>query len=255
MSEWHIWFCCTAQSQSIWGFKPASFISVGVVCSPIKPLRLKVGAFPSSTFNPEQRSQENSTVKNIQFPIFQYYMITLRFPLFQCDQSVCLCDSNSLVSLTEESSAKTLAAWVNNSVLAGAETDRLCGSSVFPPLTLHCHFPSEDTLLVFRGQGGEGLVMGEGRGFNGSTFTTALPLCFDSSRQRCKIDSFLLLSVKLTVVFLSRVFVIDSIGMCPFPQVWPSSAWALNTSWVVSSPRSPLQPWCIALRELRKAFR
>lgn len=38
-------------------------------------------------------------------------MITLRFPLLQSDQSVILCDSNSLVSLTEESySGKTLVA-------------------------------------------------------------------------------------------------------------------------------------------------
>lgn len=51
-------------------------------------------------------------------------MITLCFPLFQSDQSMHLRDSNSLVSLTEDSySGKTLAAWVNNSVLEGAETD------------------------------------------------------------------------------------------------------------------------------------
>lgn len=45
---------------------------------------------------------------------------------------------------------------MNNSVLEGAETDRLCGSSVFPR-----RFPSENTLHVFWGRG-EMAVMGVG---------------------------------------------------------------------------------------------
>lgn len=155
MSEWHIWLRWTAgrDSHSHHSSPPEP------VSYPIKLLQLKVEASPASILNPEQRFQENLTKnpqnrkKNIQFQIFQYYMITLRFPFFQSDQSVYLFDSTSLMSLTEEScSAKTLAAWVNNSVLVGAETDRLCGSSV-SPLTLLCHFPSEDTLHVFWGLG------------------------------------------------------------------------------------------------------
>lgn len=136
MSEWHIWLRWTAgrDSHSRHSSPPEP------VSYPIKLLQLKVEASPASILNPEQRFQENLTKnpqnrkkKPIQFQIFQYYMITLRFPFFQSDQSVYLFDSTSLMSLTEEScSAKTLAAWVNNSVLVGAETDRLCGSSVFP---------------------------------------------------------------------------------------------------------------------------
>lgn len=135
MSEWHIWLRWTAgrDSHSHHSSPPEP------VSYPIKLPQLKVEASPASILNPEQRFQENSTKnpqnrkKTIQFQIFQYYMITLRFPFFQSDQSVYLFDSTSFMSLTEEScSAKTLAAWVNNSVLVGAETDRLCGSSVFP---------------------------------------------------------------------------------------------------------------------------
>lgn len=126
MLDWHIWLWCKATVSKHLGFMSMPFISDRAVCSPIKPFKLKVEVSPSYILYPEQ----NPIKKNIQFHIFQYYMITLRFPLFSL---ISRCVSTSLVSLTEESySAKTLAAWVNNSVLAGAETDRLCGSSVFP---------------------------------------------------------------------------------------------------------------------------
>lgn len=133
MSEWHIWLCYTASRKAV-GIQICTFHLCQSCLFLYQASQSESwGLSPSFALNPEQRFQENSTKKkNIQFQIFQYYMITLRFPLLQSDQSVQLCDSNSLVSLTEESySGKTLAAWVNNSVLAGAETDRLCGSSVF----------------------------------------------------------------------------------------------------------------------------
>lgn len=91
--------------------------------------------------------------KNVQFQIFQYYMITLLFPQFQSDQSSHLCNSIRLLSLTEESySAKTLAAWVNNSVLGGA--DRLCGSSVFPHLHRSATSPQRIRYICFGDEGG-----------------------------------------------------------------------------------------------------
>lgn len=186
--------CCLSQEShwvvNVWmtqpvakhlEFRSAPFISVGVVCSSINPLRLKVEASPSSTLNPEQRFWEIATkkkkkrTKNIQFQIFQYYMITFRFPLFQSDQSVDQCNSICLLSLTEESySAKTLAAWVNNSVLAGA--DKLCGSSVFPHLHRSATSPQRIHYMCFGDERGVLVVVGENIGDTSACYCYSL-LC------------------------------------------------------------------------------
>lgn len=136
-------------------FRSAPFI-FNFVCSSINPLRLIVEVSHFFTLNPEQRFREIATIKkrtkNIQFQIFQYCMITLHSPLFQCDQLVDPCNFICLLSLTEESySAKTLAAGVNNSVLAGA--DRLCGSSVFPHLHRSATSPQRIHYMCFGDEG------------------------------------------------------------------------------------------------------
>lgn len=62
---------------------------------------------------------------------------------------------------------------MNNSVLAGAETDKLCGSSVFP----HRSATSPQRIQFMRfgdGAGGQGGAMGEGL-----LFLTALSPYFD----------------------------------------------------------------------------
>lgn len=80
---------------------------------------------------------------------FQYYMITLRFPLFQSDQCVCV-------------TPPALCRWLKNLIRQklwqlewiiqrslGTETERLCGSSVFPHSLCCASSPQRITLHVF----------------------------------------------------------------------------------------------------------
>lgn len=143
-----------SHSQSFWDWDlhHSSLLQLSVSLSSLSHWKLSPPPLKPRTKISGKLNQEKK-----QFQIFQYYMITLCFPLFQSDQSMHLCDSNSLVLLTEESySGKALVAWVNNSVLERAEQIGSVVPLCFPtalPLPLREY---TTCVLGTRGDGSDG---------------------------------------------------------------------------------------------------
>lgn len=153
MFEWHIWFCYTA-TRKAFGIE---ICTIHLCCSCLFPYQASHTESWAPPLKPRTKISGKLNQEKKQFQIFQYYMITLCFPLFQSDQSMHLCDSNSLVLLTEESySGKTLVAWVNNSVLERAEQIGSVVPLCFPtalPLSLREY---TTCVLGMRGGGSDG---------------------------------------------------------------------------------------------------